>query len=254
MMISQFEAIFMDFGVPLPFLTRFLLQSSHAFRLVWPFLAAAGVGTLLLWIVLGLVISSSRRNSLLARLPIIGSLWRLSSWAEFCHLLAILLEARLPLPEALRLTGEGVDDHDMAIACRAMARSVDEGATLSYAMTGLPPASPRTGPFDHAGKPEGSKETPALGDLLNVGVGLRTVRRVMPDGLPRLLRWAESHEAIAEVLHVAGETFQARSRAEADWGGAEEGFLAMMCVVWGVFIVVVGLFLPLVTLISKLSG
>lgn len=254
LIVGKFERIFMDFGVPLPLLTRFLLQSSHAVRFAWPILVTACIAALILWGLLGLTLSRSRRNSLFARLPVLGPLWRLTSWAEFCHLLAILLESRLPLPEALRLTGDGVDDHDMAIACRAMARSVEDGATLSYAMTGLPTSAPSKGPFDHLGKPNGSAEAPPLGDLLDMGYGLKTIRRVMPDGLPRLLKWAESHESIAEVLHMAGETFQSRSRAEASWGGAVIGFMAMIFVFWGVFIVVVGLFLPLLTLITKLSG
>ena len=42
----------------------------------------------------------------------VGAVWRSTSLAEFCHLLALLLESRLPLPEALRLTGEGVEDAD----------------------------------------------------------------------------------------------------------------------------------------------
>lgn len=251
--IGRFEAIFRDFGIPLPLMTRFLLETSHIFRFVWPILLSLGGGLLLLWLVLGVSLTRGRRNSLFARLPIIGPLWRLTSWAEFCHLLAMLLEARLPLPEALRLAGEGVDDHDVEIACRAMARSVEEGATLSYAMTGMPATPAPAGPFDRLGRPT-TPEAPPLGDLLEVGSGLKTVRRVMPEGLPRLLRWAESHESIAEVLHMAGETFQARCQAEANWGGAVVGFLAMILVIWGVFIVVVGLFLPLITLITKLSG
>ena len=65
---------------------------------------------------------------------------------------------------------------------------------------------------------------------------------------------AEGRAAIAEVLHMAGETFQARSRAEAAFGGAAAAFMAALAVIGGLFIVVLGLFLPLITLVSKLSG
>ncbi|MDG3004022.1 type II secretion system F family protein [Paludisphaera mucosa] len=268
LIVGKFEAIFLDFGVPLPTLTRFMLQVSHAVRLLWPAVLAAVLAIVAGWAFVGLILPRASRNSLLGRLPIFGPLWRFTSWAEFCHLLAMLLEADLPLPEALRLTGSGVENNDVDLACRAMARSVEQGASLSAAMQGGAVPAP-TGPFDHLARPKpqwddvsgapadkdfGPAEAPPLGDLLEVEAGSRAIRRSMPEGLPRLLRWAEGRSAIAEVLHMAGETFQSRSRAEASFGGGVVAFLATVGVVAGVFIVVIGMFLPLITLISKLSG
>ena len=267
LVIVRFEELFRDFGVSLPFLTQFVLETSHALRFIWPLFAAGALVLFAGWSVAGLVLSRASRNSLFARLPLIGPLWRFTSWAEFCHLLAILLEARLPMPEALRLTGEAVEDRDVEHACRAMARSVERGASLSVAMEAQTPTTLPSGPFDHldrtkpgrgkARELEGDDEAPEpamLGDLLEEKAGRDAIRRSMPEGLPKLLRWAEKREAIVEVLRMAGETFQARARAESSFGGGVVALLALLGVVIGLFFVVIGLFLPLITLINKLSG
>ncbi|WP_337173981.1 type II secretion system F family protein [Paludisphaera sp.] len=228
LIVDRFNRIFHDFGIPLPGMTMLLLTLSSIMRILAPFLLAAFAGLVLAWAFIGMLASRGARDSLVAWTPVIGTLWKYTAWAEFCHLLAMLLEARIPLPEALRLTGAAIENRDVERACRAMAKGVEDGAPLSAAMAG-----------DMAGADPD---------------GLRAIRRSMPEGLARLLRWAEGHAAIAEVLRMAGETFQARSRAEVAFGGAAAGFLAAAAVIVGLFVVVVGLFLPLVTLVTKLSG
>ena len=49
------------------------------------------------------------------------------SLAEFCHLLALLVNGRLPMAEALRLTGQGVEDASIDQDCRQMAERVELG-------------------------------------------------------------------------------------------------------------------------------
>lgn len=244
LVVDRFERIFADFGMPLPALTIALLMMSHALRTFAPLIITACLALVFVWAFVGLVASRAARNSLFARAPVIGALWKYTSWAEFCHLLAMLVEARVPLPEALRLTGAAVENSDLEIACRAVAQCVERGVSLSTAMSGniLGPA------VDPSGAGPTSADVKADRDAL------RAIRRSMPDGLPRLLRWAEGRAAIAEVLHMAGETFQARSRAEAAFGGAAAAFMAALAVIVGLFIVVLGLFLPLITLVTRLSG
>jgi type II secretory pathway component PulF len=228
LVVDRYRLLFSDFGVELPAMTRLLLALSSIVRALTPILLATFLALVLAWAVVGMVASRSARDGLVARTPVVGTLWRFTAWAEFCHLLAMLVEANVPLPEALRLTGEAVEDRNVERACLAMARGVEQGAPLSVAMAGEAPGA----------DPE----------------GLRAIRRSMPAGLPRLLRWAEDRAALAEVLNVAGETFQARSRAEVTFGGAAAAFLAATAVIAGLFIVVVGMFLPLITLVSRLSG
>jgi type II secretory pathway component PulF len=79
-------------------------------------------------------------------------------------------------------------------------------------------------------------------------------RRELPAGLSRLLRWAGDQSATSEILHTIGEMFEARARGQAAFAGTIMAVLAIAFVLWGVFTVVIGLMLPMITLISKLSG
>ncbi len=214
-LVSQFERIFKDFGIPLPRLTISMLMVSHLLREAWPALVIVGVALVVLWLILRVVLRTPDRRSLATKMPLIGKVWQYTSWAEFCHLLALLLESHLTLPEALRLAGEGVQNSDLDRACLAMADDVEQGQSLAQAMAS---------------------------------------REALPLGLSRLLRWATKQKAIAEILHMAGEMFEARAKSQATFAGTVLAVLSVVIVLWGVFSVIAGLMLPMVTLISKLSG
>jgi type II secretory pathway component PulF len=214
-LVVMFENVFRDFGVPLPAMTRALLFASRLFREAWPVLVIVGGILLGLWILPRFILEPAQRGSLATKAPLVGKVWRYVSWAEFCHLLALLLESRLPLPEALHLTGEGVENSDLDRACLAMASEVEGGASLAQALA---------------------------------------ARRELPRALSRLLRWAADSSATAEILHMTGEMFEARARSQATFAGTVMAVLAFIFVLWGLITVVFGLMLPLITLISKLSG
>ena len=213
--VVMFESIFRDFGMDLPRMTVGMLLFSRFLRAAWPVLAILATALAVLWLVSRLVLKAPARRSLATRVPVLGGVWRSISWAEFSHLLALLLESRLPLPEALQLTGQGVQNEDLDRACQAMAADVERGMPLARAMVGRPE---------------------------------------LPTGLSRLLRWASDNNAIADILHMAGEMFEARARGQATFAGTVMAVLAAFVVIWGVFTVVFGLMLPMVTLISRLSG
>ena len=108
--VVMFENIFRDFGVPLPRLTVAMIVVSQFARSAWPAFAIICAALLGFWIFMRLFLKPAQRRSLVTRIPVLGRVWKFVSWAEFCHLLALLLESRLPLPEALQLTGEGVEN------------------------------------------------------------------------------------------------------------------------------------------------
>ncbi len=150
-LISQFESIYTNFGVPLPALTVAILAMSRVVNTVWaPVAIVLGVGVCT--VLAGRVfLKAPMRWSLAARLPIVGLVWRATSLAEFCHLLALLLESNLPLPEALRLTGEGVQDADLDETCHVMAGQVDVGPVVG------------TGDDGKEAVPSGTPQSAALG-------------------------------------------------------------------------------------------
>ena len=213
-LVSQFEAIYRDFNIPLPGMTVALIAIARIVNTAWaPTLIVVGTvfGS---WLVARLFLTPPFRRALAGRLPLVGRVWRATSLAEFCHLLALLLESRLPLPEALRLTGEGVQDADVDASCRSIAGQVESGRSLARAMENA---------------------------------------TLFPVGFPHLLRWAENQEALPEVLHMAGAMFEARGRSCATFVGTVLNVLCVLIVFQMVWFVP-ALFLPLITLISRLSG
>ena len=212
--VGQFQTIYRDFNIPLPRATVALVTIARIVESAW-FSVTIVAGVLLcIWVVARLTLPRRLRRSLAGRLPLLGKVWRLISLAEFCHLLALLIEGRLPLPEALRLTGEGVENADIDGACSLMAGQVESGRTLAQAMADRP---------------------------------------IFPFGLPRLLRWAENQKSFPEVLHMAGFMFEARARSQSAFVGVVLNFFCLMLVFCMVMAVPM-LFVPVITLISRLAG
>ncbi len=212
--IGDFESIYSDFNIPLPGLTRALIGVARAVNSLWES-AIIVVAIVLGCVVLArLLLSRPWRRSLAARLPLVGTVWRATSLAEFCHMLALLLESRLPLPEALRLTGDGVLDAGIHAACGVLANDVELGRSLASSMAN---------------------------------------RAIFPIGLPRLLRWAENQKSLPEILHMAGSMFEARARSQASFVGIVLNFFCVL-MVFSMALIVPALVLPLITLISRLSG
>ena len=112
------------------------------------------------------------------------------------------------------MTGDGVQDADLDRSCRLMAAEVESGRSLGQAMAS---------------------------------------RRPFTSGLPRLLQWAEKDRTMPEVLHMAGTMFEARARSNSTFAGTVVSVLCVLMVM-GMVMIIPALFLPLITLISKLSG
>src|SRR5262249_10988884 len=148
------------------------------------------------WLTAPLFLGPGLLRSLASRIPMIGGVWRWTSLAEFCHLLALLLDNHLPLDEALRLTGEGVQDRDMHTASERLTAAVYLVQRLAGAMV---------------------------------------ARREFPSGLPRLVAWSEREGSLPEVLHMAGEMFETRAGAHATFTGTVIGVLSVLLILWGLF-------------------
>jgi type II secretory pathway component PulF len=213
--MPQFEAIFRDFGIPLPRVTIVLFRFAGGTATLWPTLAAIAVFLVVGALAAHFVLRPATARGLAARVPLLGGVWRWTSLAEFFHLLGLLVEYRLPMPEAVRLAGEGVQDSGVEAAARCMAEEVEDGQSLAQAMSR---------------------------------------RREFPPRLPRLIRWAENQGSLPEVLHMAAELFAARASAHATVAATAVSVVCFFLIIIGVALSVVALILPLVMLISRLSG
>jgi type II secretory pathway component PulF len=132
-LLPQFEAIFHDFNMRLPGITLFFFELAH--HPGWYFLLPIGIivgGTLVARFLLRWTESGRR---LWARavysVPIIGTLVRSARLATFTELLAILVDAEFPLPEAFRLAGQASADPIMAGASQQVQEELSQGRPLA---------------------------------------------------------------------------------------------------------------------------
>ncbi|MCU0914907.1 MAG: type II secretion system F family protein [Planctomycetes bacterium] len=138
--IPRFAGLFQTMAVPLPASTAVLLHASDAFRAYWwltMLLAAGAVGGA----VVGLRTPRGRqmRDRLVLRLPYVGPIVKSLSTARIVSLLGVLMQARIPVLEALRhvrhSTGNGRYQELIARAEEAVTKG--EAMSAAFDDTGL---------------------------------------------------------------------------------------------------------------------
>ncbi len=77
---------------------------------------------------------------------------------------------------------------------------------------------------------------------------------LFPQGIIGLLRWSERPGSLPEVLHLIGGIFEARARSKLFVTTTLAGLLSIHFVIVGSFMLVIGLILPMIQLVSQLSG
>ena len=204
----QFRQIYEEFGTPLGWPTRAALGLGEVLADGWFLAVPVGLGLVALPIWIGK--SGGRRGPLAAAL-------RPGEQARVCELLAVLVEARTPLPDALQAVAWTTPDDRLG---------ADLADAAEAARLGTPPAA--------------------------VGYGLKRV----PAGLRAALRWGEDPAALAEGLRAAAETLRARGRGRLGPAGllatAVQPIL-MLFVAVGVGALAVAFFYPLIDLLNDLS-
>jgi type II secretory pathway component PulF len=208
--------VFKDFGIDMPGSTRMLIGlseviSDHGGELALGMI----VVPLLIWGAFRLFNGPADRRRILCGIPLIGPILRYCSLTEFCHRLAMLLEAELPLPLAFELAGSSVGDAEVAEACHEMGQAVAGGQPLWQAVR--------------------------LWDAI-------------PAGLGELFQWSENQRSLSEALHLAGDMFEARARSQSSFTRTFLSTVLFFLIIWWVGFAVAALYLPMISLISRLSG
>ncbi len=214
--VKSLDNIMNDFGVDKPGSTQILIALSKA-------IADHGAGTLLalvlvpilLLVTVGLTNGPLARRRILCGLPLIGPILRSCSLTEFCHRLAMLLEAQLPMPLAFELAGSSVGDAEVADACQRMGQAVAGGESLSSAVR-----------------------------LWNA----------IPAGLGQLFEWSENHRTLPEALHMAGDMFEARARSQSSFARSVLMTFLLFWILWWIGFALAALCLPTLTTVMRLSG
>lgn len=218
LVIPDFREIFNDFGTDLPKITEMILAiSSFVEGLVyyWPFslllFGAVVAGT---WFGSKVVFGAAGVRRFIYHVPLLGRVFKQSALAEFAQLLALMIEARMPLQEALKLVGGAVRDPNLS-----------EGAFLAAGMI---------------------ESGDSFGDL-------RGVVREIPDELLRVPGWGNNDSSLVESLRVSSEVFALQSEISGR-SLAGMVTPATVIIAGGMIgITVVALFMPLIKLLSELS-
>jgi len=130
---------------------------------------------------------AARWSRMLCTVPLVGSMFHLSASAEFTHLLSILLEHGMPLPEALRLTASGMQNANLAEASAAFAVSTQKGATLSQLLRSSQRAPASLTPLvawgERAGDLPGALETACQMFKQRVKLRAALLRSILPPAM-----------------------------------------------------------------------
>ncbi len=211
--VPPFEDIFKDFGMELPDLTLAVLWLSKTiggWRLaILPLLLLTIVFA---WLLAGRIAGPLQRQWLY-HLPALGRMIRLSAISRFCHLLAIGLDHRLPLTEALLLAGDGTDDAYIGRATQRMADEISNGHSLGYAAS---------------------------------------KHRMTPE-IAHVFEWEGDDDSFCDVLRATGDICAAQARVQSGLIRILIEPLAILGVAVGVGVVAIALFLPMAKLLKALS-
>jgi general secretion pathway protein F len=214
MIVPQMADTFRDFNMALPEMTKFVLWlCSPAVGTV------IGVGTLAFFgLVLLLALAgpgTAWGEGLLYAVPVLGRLWKYHALAQCSRLLGLLVELQVPLPEALRLTADALQEHSLREGCRQVAANIEAGAPLAEALAWSPAFPPRLRP---------------------------------------LVEWGQRAPALDESFRAAAEMFDGEIVVGRTLLDAIALPVIFVIIAGFVALVVVGLMIPLISLITQLSS
>lgn len=109
--IPRFEVFFKRFNATLPLPTRMLLAATDFLTTYWPFMVGAiAVAAALLVGALRTHGGRYLRDRVLLSLPVLGDVVRFTIVERFCRILTSMLEAGVPVPDALRMASTGTNN------------------------------------------------------------------------------------------------------------------------------------------------
>lgn len=208
--LPQFADLFSEFGTELPRFTEFMLWVARSFAWLMSGTLAALV---LLWLASVYFLSASARQRLLLRTPLFGPMWSWAYWAEFLQLVALLLEAEIPLPQALALAGAAARDANIRAASEEVKAAVEAGAAMC--------------------------ESDAC--------------RRFPPSVVQFLRWGEEQQQVVEGLRVSAEVCIARARMQSGLVVLVAPLFSFLLAIFVLGLVIFSLMLPLMAVIQALS-
>ena len=214
--IPKFEAIFNDFGVPLPQMTKILISASH-FLIKYFYIVF--LTPLFFWMFIKLLYRNKTGayvcDRILLMIPVMGTIAEKSTVARTMRTLGTLVQSGVPILEALSIVRETAGNAVFERAFTRIYDSIREGETIAQPL----------------------REARIVDDIV---VNMIDVGEETGDLDTMLNKIADNYD---EEVEVAVESLVSLLEP-------------IMIVVLGgiVGFIVIALFLPLITLITKLSG
>jgi len=133
--IPRFQKMFEGFGGQLPLLTRMIIAVSH-WILSYGIFIAIGIGVVGLLVRHWVVSERGRRvwEGFIIRAPVVGPLLSQFAMARFCRMLGTLLNAGVPLVEALNVARRSIGNQILVDAVSHSIERVKEGAQLGASL------------------------------------------------------------------------------------------------------------------------
>ena len=142
--LPRFVVFFEDLNAELPLPTRMLLGFSDLFQAWWWVLALLIVAFIIAFIMSGRSEAGLRiRHSAFMRIPVVGEIVRYSAIERFCRIIAAMMRAGVPLPEALASAIESTNNQVFTDGLRVARDEMLEGEGVAGPLerTGLFPAA-----------------------------------------------------------------------------------------------------------------
>lgn len=216
LLVPQFADIFRDFGTQLPGLTILLLNIAEHYPAIMIAVGVVLVLIVLLWRSLRLSRGGRVvRERIMLHLPLVGSLTRSSLIARFMRMVSNAVGTGLPLPEALRLSAEATGSDLLMRDADRVAAEVERGESVFVA----------------------TQSARLIPPLFGFAVQVATGREALPAAVAQMAR-AYDNRATHALAMIRVVLFP----------------VLIVCLGILMFFCVVGMFLPLVTLINSVSG
>lgn len=212
--MPQFKTIFDDFGTELPALTLALLGLSDAVGTVGSGLILTAMTVLAFAWIPVLIFGQTRLGRRWASsIPLLGIVFRLATLSDFCQILAVLLESRLPFPKALGFAASASDNQWLIRKCKRISRLLEDG------------------------------DTPDQAAML----------AGMPNSLSQVFRHASSDQTVVDALRGLAELYAARCSVSSRLIKTIFEPFAVIAVVGFAGTMAIAVFLPLIKLLNDLS-
>ncbi|NOX54335.1 MAG: hypothetical protein GXP27_07805 [Planctomycetes bacterium] len=213
--VAEYRPIFEDFGVEVPGVTAWFLQMADFLtRYGTQALAAISVAAAGMWLLRALPGPRLVLGRIARASPLWGSVWECSAIARLSHLLALFLRERVPLPEALRLTGRAMGSPSLNRGCQDLADEIERGT---------PPVQ-------------------AVRKTLD-----------LPVDLEHVFQWSDRGEAFADLLESSGHLYRLRAQLYARTAALVVEPLVIAGVAILVALMLIAMFLPLMKMLNALS-